>query len=69
MLTAPTAILYIVLCLTDPTDPVIYEERLKYQEELQHERNENSQDQIIAKISKYNKVDTRDLINSEYVYV
>ena len=65
------ALIYLdtALCLTDPTDPIIYEERLKYQQELWRTNNENSNDQIISKISKFNKIDTRDYINSDFIYV
>ena len=57
----------ILLCLSDPTDPVVYDERLKFQEEEKaHNNFDNYQ---FNKISKYNIIDTRDYPESDYLYV
>ena len=58
-----------ILCFSDPTDPVVYDERIKYQQELNGDNNEISNDQIISKVSKFKKIDTRDYINSDFIYV
>lgn len=58
-----------MLCFSDPTDPVVYEERIKCQQEVNGENHEISNDQIIPKISKFKKIDTRDYANSDFVYV
>lgn len=56
------------LCLSDPTDPVVYEERLKIQQEMNS--SSNTEDKPFhKKPSKYFVVDTRDYVDSDYIYV
>ena len=62
------AFLDVKLILSDPTDPVVYEERIKIQKLLQQDNSEVSHAEITCKFSKYNTVDTREF-DSEFVYV
>ena len=68
ILTFVLLVLCIILTWSDPTDPVVYEERLKIQKELATWNSEGS-NEICKMVSKYKVIDTRDYVNSEWAFV
>lgn len=62
----PLGYLDIKLWFSDPTDPVIYEERLKAHN--QQQGNNLDGEHVVVKSSKYDVIDTRNY-DSKYVYV
>ena len=61
-------VLDILTTISDPTDPIIYEERLRLQREMAT-CNSEGLNEVKEKLSKHTKVDTRDYLNSECTFV